>query len=52
MSILVQSFYGCSMVLTNTGPCADLEGGGTGRPPPLKNHKNMGFLSNIGPDPL
>ena len=21
-------------------------------PPPLKNHKNIGFLSNIGPDPL
>ena len=20
--------------------------------PPLKNHKNIGFLSNIGPDPL
>ena len=21
-------------------------------PPPLKNHKNIGFLSNTGPDPL
>ena len=21
-------------------------------PPPLKNHKNIGFPSNIGPDPL
>ena len=21
-------------------------------PPPLKNHKSVGFLSNIGPDPL
>ena len=21
-------------------------------PPPLKNHKNIGFLSNIGPEPL
>ena len=20
--------------------------------PPLKNHKNIGFISNIGPDPL
>ena len=20
--------------------------------PPLKNHKNLGFLSNTGPDPL
>ena len=35
--------------------CADPEGGGgTGGPdpPPLKNHKNIGFLSNTGPDPL
>ena len=21
-------------------------------PPPLKNHQNIGFLSNTGPDPL
>ena len=29
-------------------------GGGVGRgpEPPLKNHKNIGFLSNTGPDPL
>ena len=29
-------------------------GGGTGgaTPPPLKNHNNIGFLSNTGPDPL
>ena len=28
--------------------------GGTGGPDPspLKNHKNIGFLSNTGPDPL
>ena len=27
--------------------------GGTGGPgPPLKNHKNVEFPSNIGPDPL
>ena len=28
-------------------------GGGAGGPdpPPLKNHKNIGFLSNTGPDP-
>ena len=26
--------------------------GGTGGPHPLKNHKNIGFLSNTGPDPL
>ena len=39
--------------------CADPEGGGGGQgvqtPPPLKNHKNIGFLSNLsntGPDPL
>ena len=26
---------------------------GTGDPPlPLKNHKNIGFLSNTGPDPF
>ena len=28
-------------------------GGGTGGPTsPLENHKNIGFLSNYGPDPL
>ena len=27
-------------------------GGGTGCPDPLKNHKNIGFLSNTGPEPL
>ena len=26
--------------------------GGTGDWTPLKNHKNIGFLSNTGPDPL
>ena len=30
---------------------ADPEGG-SGPPPPLKNQKNIGFLSNIGLDPL
>ena len=37
------------------GPlCADPEGGQSNQmpPPPLKNHKNIGFLSNTGPDPL
>ena len=29
--------------------CADPEGD---PPPPLKNHKTIGFLSNTGPDPL
>ena len=27
-------------------------GGGQGSGPPLKNHKNSGFYSNTGPDPL
>ena len=32
---------------------ADPEGVGTGDPdPPLKKHKNIGFLSNTVPDPL
>ena len=26
--------------------------GGTGGWDPLKNHKNIGFLNNTGPDPL
>ena len=26
--------------------------GGPGSGPPLKNHKNIGFLTNTGPDPL
>ena len=26
--------------------------GGSGPPPPLKIHNNIGFLSNTGPDPL
>ena len=25
---------------------------GSGPPPPLNNHTNIGFLSNTGPDPL
>ena len=36
-------------------PWVDPEGGGGGRgpnPSPLKNHKNIGSPSNIGPDPL
>ena len=27
-------------------------GGDWGTPPPLKNHKNIGFLGKTGPDPL
>ena len=30
--------------------CADPEGGGTGGPDPPVNYKNIGFLSNTGPD--
>ena len=42
---------------TRTVSCADREGMGTagsGPPPPprLENYKNIGFLSNTGPDPL
>ena len=34
--------------------CRGEEGGGAGvwTPPPLKNHKNIGVLSNTGQDPL
>ena len=31
---------------------ADPEGGTGGPDPPLKNHNNIGFLCNTGPDPL
>ena len=53
----------CSVYTTSDGStpaqmfqsCADPEGGGQGvrnPPPPLKNCKNIGFLSNSGLDPL
>ena len=32
--------------------CTEPEKGGQGVRTPLKNHKNIGFLSNTGPDPL
>ena len=32
--------------------CADPEGGNRGSRAPLKNHKNIGFLSKNGLDPL
>ena len=38
--------------LRNAISCADPEGDRGSKPPPLKNHKNIGFLSNTGPDPL
>ena len=39
-------------MIKQTLACADPEGGGWGLDPTLKNHKNIGFLSNTGPDPL
>ena len=41
--------------LANCSPFADPEGGGgggAGGPDPPENHKNIGFPSNIGLDPL
>ena len=32
--------------------CGSRGGQGSGPPPPLKYHKNIGFSSNTGPDPL
>ena len=32
--------------------CTDPEGGTGGPDPNLKNHENIGFFSNTGPDPL
>ena len=32
--------------------CGSRRGGGRGSGPPLENHKNIGFFSNTGPDPL
>ena len=37
--------------ITVCSPCADPEGTGASEPP-LENHKNIGLLSNIGPDSL
>ena len=33
-------------------PCLNPEGGAEGPDPPEKNHKNIVFLTNSGPDPL
>ena len=47
---LVRFLY--AFLTINGYTCADPEGGTGGRnPPPLKNKKNIGFLSNIGPNP-
>ena len=41
------------MIVLLTYACADPERGrGRGDRPPLKNHKNIGFFSNTGPDHL
>ena len=40
-------------LLSASSSWADPEGGRQGvRPPPLKNHKNIGFPTNNDPDPL
>ena len=41
----------CHQFAIKPDSCADPEGG-TGGLDPLKNYKNIGFLSNSGPDPL
>ena len=48
MSLIVTTIYAL-VSIQPVLPCADPEGG---TPPPLKNHKNIGFLSNTGLDPL
>ena len=42
----------CYWVVNNRFGWIQGGGGGRGSGPPLKNHKNIGFLSNSGPDPL
>ena len=47
--------YVIKFFLLDAASCVDPEGkGGQGvrTPPPPKNRKNIGFLSNTGPDPL
>ena len=43
--VLLHSYY-------NTHAWADPEGGGAGGLEPPENHRNIGVLSNSGPDPL
>ena len=48
-----QSFNICLPMFISRFIRADPEGGAGGSDPPsLKNHKNIGFLSNIGTNPL
>ena len=44
----------CKKVLSSTQDMCGSRGGnrGSGPPPTLKNHKNIGFSRNTGPDPL
>ena len=48
--------FSCSNKINAIMHMCGSRGGGQGvrtpPPPPLKNHKNTGFLSNTGPDPL
>ena len=46
--------YTFIFILNQLSACAVPEGGAGDLPPPppLKNHKNIGFLSNTDPDPL
>ena len=41
-----------TLYITKCVAWVDQERGTGGPDPPLKNHKNIGFLSNTGPDPL
>ena len=41
------------LLIGGCSACADPDGGTGGPdPPPFENHKNIGFFSNTGPDPL
>ena len=42
----------CCQSQNYQAPCVDSEGGTGGPDPHLENDKNVGFLSNTGPDPL
>ena len=50
------SFLRYSLKNESTAPILHMRGsrggGGRGSGPPLKNHKNIRFLSNTGPDPM
>ena len=51
--ILYHISHSFSVPTIKAKSCADPEGGtGIPDPPPLENYKNIGFLSNTGPDPL